>query len=61
MSRYPEDVAQFHAELCAVARWVVAEGFDAKELLDVIEKPWRWTTEAHAALSVEEATREMDL
>ena len=54
------EVAAFHAALVAAARWVIAEGGDVNELLDVIEKPWRWQVEADAALSLEEALNGLD-
>jgi len=52
---YTPEVAAFHAELVAAFKWVKAEGGLAHELLDVIEKPWRWQVEADAARSLEDA------
>ena len=54
------EVEAFHAALVAAARWVIAEGGDVNELLDVIEKPWRWQVEADAAQSLEEALRGLE-
>ena len=54
------EVAAFHAALVAAVKWVIAEGGTESELLDVIEKPWRWQVEADAAQSLEEALNGWD-
>ncbi len=54
------EVAAFHAELVAAVKWVIAEGGTPSELLDVIEKPWRWQVEADAARSLEDAMNGWD-
>jgi hypothetical protein len=53
-------VAEFHAALVAAVRWVIAEGGSPSEVLDVIEKPWRWQVEADAARSLEDALNGLD-
>ena len=54
------EVAAFHATLVAAVKWVLAEGGTESELLDVIEKPWRWQVEADAAQSLEDALNGWD-
>lgn len=48
---------QWHASLVVLCRYLVKErGFDADEILAVIEKPWRWLDEYREALEALEAS-----
>lgn len=58
---YGADVAEFHAAMATLAHWMIAEGCDADEMLDMIEKPWRWANEATAARALRDAAIELDL
>lgn len=58
---YGAEVAAFHAAMATLAHWMIAEGCDAAEMLDMIEKPWRWRHEADAARALRDATSGLDL
>jgi len=50
----PEDL---HADLCLLVAWLAADGHEVAEIVDAIEKPWKWAAEIEAARACMAATR----
>lgn len=44
-----------HDDLVALLRWMAAEGFQPDDLVDAVEKPWKYETELAEARQTQPA------